>query len=67
MAEYSSRTVKRPAPEPEAFLASGFEMLDPPVPSAPTLISLPPQPAIDYDWYDSSESEGILEIARLGE
>jgi serine/threonine-protein kinase len=53
VAEYSSRTVKRPAPEPEAFLASGFEMLDPPVPSAPTLISLPPQPAIEADESDS--------------
>jgi serine/threonine protein kinase len=53
VAEYASRTVKRPAPEPEAFLASGFEMLDPPVPSAPTLISLPPQLAIEADESDS--------------
>lgn len=53
VAEYSSRTVKRPPPEPEAFLASGFEMLDPPVPSAPTLISLPPEPAIEADESDS--------------
>jgi hypothetical protein len=28
-------------------------MLDPPVPSAPTLISLPPQPAIEADESDS--------------
>ncbi len=53
VAEYSSRTVKRPAPEPEAFLASGFEMLDPPVPSAPTLISLPPQSEVGADDTDS--------------
>jgi serine/threonine-protein kinase len=53
VAEYSARTVRRPTPAPEAFLASGFEMLDPPVPSAPTLISLPPQPAIEADESDS--------------
>ena len=53
VAEYSSRTVKRPAPEPEAFLSSGFEMLDPPVPSAPTLISMPSQPAAEVDDTDS--------------
>ncbi|MDP2340538.1 MAG: serine/threonine-protein kinase [Deltaproteobacteria bacterium] len=46
VAEYSSRTQKRPAPEHD-FLASGFEMLDPPVPSAPTMISLPPQSAVE--------------------
>jgi serine/threonine protein kinase len=40
VAEYS-RTVKRPMPEPEAFLGSGFEMLDPPVPTSPTVITLP--------------------------
>jgi hypothetical protein len=39
VAEYSSRTVKRPQPQPEDFLASGFEMLDPPVPSSPTMMA----------------------------
>lgn len=48
VAEYSSRTQKRPAPEQQdAFMATGFEMLDPPVPSSPTMISLPPQAAVD--------------------
>jgi serine/threonine protein kinase len=47
VAEYSSRTQKRPLPED--FLASGFEMLDPPVPSQPTMISLPPAPAMELD------------------
>ncbi len=53
VAEYSSRSIKRPAPSPEAFLASGFEMLDPPVPSAPTLISLPPDTLGNGDESDS--------------
>jgi serine/threonine-protein kinase len=51
VAEYASRTVTRPVPDD--FLASGFEMLDPPVPSAPTLISLPPQPASADDEEDT--------------
>jgi serine/threonine protein kinase len=51
VAEYASRTVTRPVPDD--FLASGFEMLDPPVPSAPTLITLPPQPAAADDEEDT--------------
>jgi serine/threonine protein kinase len=41
VAEYSSRTQQRPTAETNAVLSSGFEMLDPPVPSAPTIITLP--------------------------
>ena len=51
VAEYASRTVTRPIHDDP--LASGFEMLDPPVPSAPTLITLPPQPAEADDDTDS--------------
>jgi serine/threonine protein kinase len=51
VAEYASRTVTRPVPDD--FLASGFEMLDPPVPSAPTLITLPPQPVSADDDEDT--------------
>ena len=53
VAEYSSRTVARPLHDP---LASGFEMLDPPVPSAPTLITLPPQPSADTEDDTDSRS-----------
>ncbi|HEY1101388.1 MAG TPA: serine/threonine-protein kinase, partial [Myxococcota bacterium] len=54
VAEYSMRTVTRPIHEiHDDPLASGFEMLDPPVPSAPTLITLPPQPADNDDDTDT--------------
>ncbi len=53
VAEYSSRTVTRPPLLPEQYLASGFEMLDPPVPKAPTLITLPPSPSDNVDDTDS--------------
>ena len=65
VAEYASRTVKRPAPEPEAFLASGFEMLDPPVPSAPTMISLPPQSAIEEADSEPNSRPPPTTIGRL--
>ena len=52
VAEYSTRTAVRAIHDDP--LASGFEMLDPPVPSAPTMITLPPQPvADDVDDTDS--------------
>lgn len=35
------------APENDSLMASGFEMLDPPVPSSPTTISQPPSAEID--------------------
>jgi serine/threonine-protein kinase len=65
VAEYASRTQKRPAPEPEAFLASGFEMLDPPVPSAPTMISLPPQSAIEEADSEPNSRPPPTTIGRL--
>lgn len=65
VAEYSSRTVKRPNPQPEDFLASGFEMLDPPVPSSPTMISLPPQPAVDDPDTSPQDRQPPTTLGRL--
>ena len=65
VAEYSSRTVKRPSGDPDAFLTSGFEMLDPPVPSSPTLITLPPQEADDDDESDPGPRPAPGTLGRL--
>lgn len=65
VAEYASRTQKRPAPEPDVFLASGFEMLDPPVPSAPTIISLPPHATLEDADSEPNIPSAPTTIGRL--
>jgi serine/threonine-protein kinase len=64
VAEYASRTQTRPV-TPEALLASGFEMLDPPVPSAPTLITLPPGDVPDEADATPAERPPPSSIGRL--
>jgi serine/threonine protein kinase len=64
-AEYSSRTQLRPTQDPDALMSTGFEMLDPPVPSAPTLISLPATAADDDSDATPSDRPPPTTLGRL--
>ncbi len=65
VAEYSSRTQLRPTQDADAVLASGFEMLDPPVPSAPTLITIPAAPAPDESDATPTDRATPSTVGRL--